>query len=182
MNRDCGTSNAFLPQFHGRASDMANPVTRSALDFFERPSELMNYEGSHDQKVFPQFGYRGPQLDFVVTSASRNLIDLNKITLDLECAICDADGKTTAEGSMPVCFTNNTLHSLFSLVEVFLNGILISTTNNAYQHSAFIETEKTTDLDSKTTWAETQGYQYQGHKSTVEEVNKWKEEKFKQRK
>ena len=38
----------------------------------------------------------------------------------------------------------------------------------------------TTDLDSKTTWAEAQGYQYQGDKSTVEEVNKWKEEQFKQ--
>ena len=34
-----------------------------------------------------------------------------------------------------------------------------------------IETEMTRDWD-KTTWAETQGYQYQGDKSTVEEVNK----------
>ena len=38
----------------------------------------------------------------------------------------------------------------------------------------------TTDLDSKPTWAEIQGYQYQGDKSTVEEVKKWKEEKSKQ--
>ena len=153
---------------------MANPVTHSALDFSERPSVLINYEGSHDQEVFPQVGCRGPQLDFVVTSDSRKLIDLNKITPDLDCPIYDADGKTPAEGSIPVCFTN-TLHSLFSHAEVFLNGILISTSNNAYHHSAFIETEMTTDLDSKTTWAETQGYQYQGDKSTVEEVNEWKE-------
>ena len=67
----------------------------------------------------------------------------------------------------------------FSHAEVFLNGILISTSNNAYHHSAVIETEMTTGLDPKTTWAETQGYQYQGDKSTVEEVNKWEEEKFK---
>ena len=180
MNSNCGTNNAIDPQFHGRASDVANPVTHSTLDFFERPSVLINYEGSHDQEVFPQIGYRGPHLDFVVTSDSRNLIDLNKITLDLECAIYDADGNTPAEGSVPVCFTNNTLHSLFSHAEVFQNGILISTSNNAFQHLAFTETEMTTDLDSKTTWAETQGYQYQGYKSTVEEVNKWKEEKFKQ--
>ena len=38
----------------------------------------------------------------------------------------------------------------------------------------------TTDLDAKTTWAEAPGYQYQGDKSLVEAVNKWKEEKFKQ--
>ena len=68
----------------------------------------------------------------------------------------------------------------FHIADVFLNGILISTSNNAYHHSAFIETEMTTDLDSKTTWVESQDSQYQGDKSTVEEVNKCKEEKFKQ--
>ena len=113
MNSNFGSSNAIHLQFHGPASDVANPVTQSALEFFERPSVLINYEGSHDQEVFPKNGWRGPQLDFVVTPDSRNLIDLNKITLDLERAIYDADGKTPAEGFIPVCFTNNTLHSLF---------------------------------------------------------------------
>ena len=141
---------------------------------------LINYEGSHDQQVFPQVGCRSPQLSFVGTSDSRKLIDLNKITLELECTICDADRETFAEGSIPVCFTNNTLHSLFSHAEVFLNGILISTSNNAYNHSAFIATKLTTHLGSKTIWTETQGNQYQGDKSTVEEVNKWKVEKFQQ--
>ena len=74
-------------QFHSRASDVAQPVTHSALDFFEKPSVLINYEGSHDQEVFPQVGCRGPQLDFVVTSDNRNLVDLNKIVLDIDCAI-----------------------------------------------------------------------------------------------
>ena len=115
MNSNCGTNNTIHPQFHGRASDVANPVTQSAFDFFERPSVLINYEGSHDQEVFQQVGCRGPQLDFDVTSDSRNLSGLNKITLDLECAIYDADGKTPAERSIPVCFTNNTLHSLFNM-------------------------------------------------------------------
>ena len=176
MNSNCGKSNAIHPYFHGRAPDVANPVTHCALDLFERPSVLINYEGSDDQEVFPQVGCSGPQLDFVVTSDSRNLIDLNTITLDLECAIYDADAKPPAEGSIPVCFTNNTLHSLFSHPEVFLNEILVSTSNNAFLHSAFTETEMTTDLDSERTWAKTQGYQYQGDKNTIEEVKKWKEE------
>lgn len=167
-------------QFHGRASDVANPVTHSALDFFERPSVLINYEGSHDQEVFPQVGCRGPQLDFIVTSDNRNLIDLNKIILDLECSIYAADGKTPAEESIPVCFTNNTLHSLFSHAEVFLNGILVSSSNNAYHHSAFVETEMTTDLDAKHTWAESQGYQYQADKSSEDSINRWKDEKMRQ--
>ena len=87
-----GSSNSI--QFDGRASEVANPVTNSASDFFEGPAVLINYEGSHDQEVFPKVGYRGPQLDFWSQSDNRNLIDLIKIILDLECAIYEADGKT----------------------------------------------------------------------------------------
>ena len=176
MNSNCGTSNAIHPQFHSWASDVANPVTHSALDFFERPSVLINYEGSHNQEVFLQVGCRGPQLDFVVTSDSRNLIDLNKLTLDLECAIYDADGKPPAEGFIPVCFTNNTLHSLFWHAEVFLNGM-----GYWYQPATMLTiTRPLLRRKWPQIWAGTQGYQYQKSKSTAEEVNKWKEEKFKQ--
>ena len=38
MNSNCGTSNAFHPRFHGRASDVTNPVAHGALDFFETVS------------------------------------------------------------------------------------------------------------------------------------------------
>ena len=169
-------------QFHSRASDVAQPVTHSALDFFEKPSVLINYEGSHDQEVFPQVGCRGPQLDFVVTSDNRNLVDLNKIVLDIDCAIYKADGKTPAEEVLPVCFANNTLHSLFSHAEVFIDGILVSSSNNAYHHAAFIETEMTTDLDAKATWARCQGYEYQADKTSEEELAKWKNEKYEQAK
>ena len=33
--------------------EIASPVTHSALDFFEKPNVLINYEGSYDQEVFP---------------------------------------------------------------------------------------------------------------------------------
>ena len=95
MNGSSRISNNSI-QFDGRASEVANPVTHCALDFFERPSVLLNYEGSRDHEVFPQVGCRGPQLDFVVTCDNRHLIDLNRNILDLECAIYEADGKTPA--------------------------------------------------------------------------------------
>ena len=57
-----------------------------------------------------------------------------------------------------------------------MNGILISSSNNACHHSAFVETEMTTDLDANATWAETQGYQYQADKSNEKSVNEWNEE------
>ena len=67
-------------------------------------------------------------------------------------------------------FANNTLYSLFSHVEMFLNGKLISSSNNNYHHSAFIETELTTHLASKLTWAPCQGYKYRANDKTNQEV------------
>ena len=130
---------ATTQHFTGKATEIANPVTHSALDFFERANVLINYEGSYDQEVFPHVGCKGPQLDFFVTADNKNCIDLNRICLALEVSIYQPDGKTKlAPGDLPLLYSNNTLHSLFSHVELFLNGKLISTSNNNYHHSAFI--------------------------------------------
>ena len=43
---------------------------------------------------------------------------------------------------------------------MYLNGKLISHSNNCYLNAAFIETELTTDTEGKETWAKCQGYDY----------------------
>ena len=75
MNTSSSNQNLYFEA----SSEIANPVTHSALDFFVRPSVLINYEGSFDQAVFPHAGCRGPQLDFFVTADNKNCIDLNRI-------------------------------------------------------------------------------------------------------
>ena len=122
---------------------------------------MINYEGAYDQEVFPHVGCRGPQLDFFVAAEAKNLIDLNRIILCVEVAINLEDGKTKAKpGDVDVVFSNNTLHTLFSHAELYLNEKLISHSNNCYLHSAFVETELSTDTESKDSWAECQGYHY----------------------
>ena len=59
------TSSSNQKLLFGASSEIANPVTHSATDFFESPSVLMNYIGSSDQEVFPQEGFRGPQVNFL---------------------------------------------------------------------------------------------------------------------
>ena len=159
-------SNTFMGS---SSSEVANPVTHSALDFFERPSVLINYEGSFDQEVFPHVGCRGPQLDFFVSTDNKNCIDLNRICLDVEVSLYNPDGKDAATPDN-ILFANNTLHSLFSHVELFLNGKLISSSNNNYHHAAFVETELTTDPTSKETWARCQGYQYRPNRKKNVEI------------
>ena len=149
---------------YSKSTEIANPVTHSALDFFERPHILINYEGAYDQEVFPHVGCRGPQLDFFVTAENKNCIDLNRICLALDVSLYTPDGKTLVKpGTDPVLiYGSNLLHSLFSHVELFLNGKLISSSNNNYHHAAFVETELTSDTEGKQTWAQCQGYRYRG--------------------
>ena len=89
---------------------------------------------------------------------AKSLIDLNRIVLIVKVGIY---GKTRAKvNEHPIIFSNTTLHTLFSHAELYLNGKLISHSNNCYLHSAFIETELTTDTEGKETWAKCQGYNY----------------------
>ena len=119
--------------FVGNSTEIAKPVTHSALDYFEKPEVMINYEGAYDQEVFPHVGCRGPQLDFFAAAEAKNLIDLNRIVLSVEVAIYLEDGKTKAKpGDFDAVFSNNTLHTLFSHAELYLNGKLISHSNNCY--------------------------------------------------
>ena len=86
---------------------------------------------------------------------------MNRILLSVKVGIYTEDGKTgTKVNEHPVFFSNNALHTLFSHAELYLNGKLFSHSNNCYLHSAFIETELTTDKEGKETWAKCQGYIY----------------------
>ena len=144
-------------------------MTHSALDFFERPSVLINHEGSFDQEVFPYVGCSGPQLDFFVTADNKNCIALKRICLGLEIKLCNPDGKDAATADN-VLFSNNTLHSLFWIVELFLNGKLLSSSSNNDHHAAFVETEVTTDPVNKKTWTVCQIYQYRSNKDKDHEL------------
>ena len=89
------------------------------------------------------------------------MIDLNHILLSVKVGIYSEDGKTRAKfNEHPVVFSNNTLQTLFCHAELCLNGKLISDSNNCYLHSAFINTELTTDTERKETWVKCQGYNY----------------------
>ena len=73
--------------------EIAKPVTHSALEYFDKPEVMINYEGAYNHEVFPHVGCRAPQLDFFVAAEAKNLIDLNRIVLSVEVAIYQEDGK-----------------------------------------------------------------------------------------
>ena len=94
--------------------EIASPVTHSALDFFEKPNVLINYEDSYDQEVFPHVGYRGPLLDFFIPAESENLINLTRIVLNVKFGIYQEDGKDLLKvKEQNIVFGNITLHIFF---------------------------------------------------------------------
>ena len=88
--------------------------------------------------------------------------------MGLDVKLYNPDGKDAATPDN-LLFSNNTVHSLFSHVELSLNGKLISSSKN-YRHAAFVETELTTDPVSKRTWTVCQGYRYRPNKEKNLEV------------
>ena len=141
----------------------------------------MSYESGFDQEIYPQVVSRGPTLDFLISGDQRNCIDLNYIQLGIQVSIYTPVGKDRVKASdaSKVIFANNALHSLFSQVEVYANGILISDSNNSYHHRAFLETELTTNSDSKETWAACQGYSYDSDPSSDANQSEWLQNRLK---
>ena len=106
-----------------------------------------------------------------VTAENKNCINLNRICLAVEVSLYQLDGTEKVKpADVDLTFANNTLHSLFSHAEMFLTGKLISSSNNNYNHLALIETELTTDIASKLTWAQCQGYKYRANGKANQEV------------
>ena len=88
--------------------------------------------------------------------------------------------KKSNQHNVELKFANNTLHSLFSHVEMLLNGKLISRSNNNHHQLAFIETELTTDIASKLTWAPCQNYRYRANDKTNTDAKNQELNEFKQ--
>ena len=91
--------------------------------------------------MLPHVRCRGLQLDFFVSAENENCIGLNRICRAVEVSIYQHDGSDKLKpANIQLTFANNTLHSLFFFVEMFLNGKLVSSSNNNLNHFAFIET------------------------------------------
>ena len=115
-------------------------------------------------------------LEFEFAGDRNNLIDLQKLFLEIKCKIVqsfDADLKydntAAAEVTTPDApyFCNNVLHSLSSDCTVYANGLKISSANGNYAHKSFIETEFSHNKDTKSTWLACQGYSYEANPGEI---------------
>ena len=130
-------------------------ATHSSLDLFEKPTLLVTFDQSFEQKTGPLYSPSGSSLEFEVVGDRNNFIDLQKIYLEIKCRIQNVDGTDLRydagfpANTDPAFFVNNVLHFLFADCTVSANGIKISFANGHYAHKGYIETEILHGTDAK---------------------------------
>ena len=142
-------------------------ASHSSLDIFERAPLLITFDSSFEQRIGPLYAPNGPTLEFVVTGERINSIVMQYIYLEVKCNIKRGnrnallyDATSAANTDSPL-FVNNASHSLFSDFNFVANEVRISSANEYLAPKAFLETEISTNQESKDTWFKCQGYNYE---------------------
>ena len=127
-------------------------ATNSGLDLFTVPPVQNAFESGGWVEYHPlsTLTYQAP-IEFNVSGASEDYIDLVNTYIHVQCKVTRPDGQPLKEADKHVAPENLFLHTLFSEVEVALNGILVSTSTNTYPYRSYIETLLNYDKETKDT-------------------------------
>lgn len=138
--------------------DHSAPCSKSEMELFDVPPTQMVIEDSEyvEYRPFGGLNALGP-IDFIIPGTSSKYIDINNTQLYLKVKITNADGSDcgAADKVAPV---NLLMHSMFSQVDVSLNGKLISDSTPTYPYRAMIETLLNYDKEAKDTHLQAQMY------------------------
>jgi len=91
----------------------------------------------------------GSPIEFDVSGTGDDYVDFGNTMLDVKAKVTRANG-TYFPADPLVGPVNLFLHSLFSQVDISLNGTLITSSTNAYPYRAMIETSLSYGMDAKT--------------------------------
>lgn len=112
---------------------------KSELDLFSVPPTQTSIESGMYVEYHPISSLtNGAPIEFDVSSSGDDYMDLTNSLLHVRVKITKADGSNIAANET-VGPINNFLHSLFSQVDVTLNGTLITSSTNTYAYRAYLE-------------------------------------------
>ena len=113
--------------------------TQIELDLFSVPPTQTSIESGTFVEFRPISTLTdGAPIEFDVTSSEHDYIDFANSYLHVKAKIVRAIGADLEAGDT-VAPVNNLLDSLFSQVDVSLNGTLITNSSNTYPYRAFVE-------------------------------------------
>ena len=114
-------------------------TTTSQLDLFLVPPSQINLEEGSFTEYHPVsvLTFTGP-IEFTISAEKSNYIDLANSFLYVRASVTTAAEVDLAKNVeiAPEC---NFLHTLWTQVDVYLNGLLVTQSNNNYPYRAYIE-------------------------------------------
>lgn len=123
--------------------------TKSELDLFSVPATQTSVETGMYVDYHPVSSITGgAPIEFDVNATGDDYLDLANSLLHVRAKIVKANGDNL-EVANTVGPVNNFLHSLFSQVDISLNGTLITSSTNTYAYRAYIETLLSYGSDAK---------------------------------
>ena len=123
--------------------------TSPQLDLFTTPMTQTSIESGSWAEFNPTSALSDSMpIEFDISGAGTSYIDLSHTQLVVRAQLLKNDG-TPIDNTTHVAPCNLFLHSLFSEIDVKLNGTLITSSNNTYPYRAYIETLLSYGRDAK---------------------------------
>src|SRR6267154_1287948 len=119
------------------------------LDLFTTPMTQTSIESGTWAEFNPVSAITDSMpIEFDISGAGTSYIDVSQTQLVVKAQLIRANG-TPIDISSHVAPCNLFLHSLFSEIDVKLNGTLITSSNNTYPYRAYVETLLSYGRDAK---------------------------------
>ena len=124
---------------------------KTELDLFTVPPTQNSIIDSHVVEHQPMSSLdSGGPIEFLIPGSGDDYLDLANTMLHVQAKVTRANGDDL-DLVDPVAPVNNWLHALFSQVDVYLNGTLVTPSTNTYAYRAYIETLLSYGPDAKDT-------------------------------
>ena len=122
---------------------------KTELDLFTVPPTQNCISDSHVVEHQPTASLdSGGPIEFLIPGSGHDYLDLANTMLHVQAKVTRANGHDL-DAAEPVGPVNNWLHSLFSQVDVYLNGTLVTSSSNTYAYRSYIETLLSYGPDAK---------------------------------
>ena len=130
--------------------DQSCECTKSELDLFSVPPTQTSMEQGSWVEYHPITSVsEGSLIEFDINASGEDYIDFANTMLYVRAKLTAVNGANLAEDAA-VGPVNLFLHSMFSQVDISLNGTLITPSTNTYPYRAMLETLLSYGMDSKT--------------------------------
>ena len=129
--------------------DCSCECMKSELDLFSLAPTQISVESSSYGEYYPLTSLLdGSSIEFDVNGSGDDYLDLNNTFLHVKAKITQANGNNLPADDV-VAPINYFMHSLFSQVDIYLNGTQITSSTNTYPYRSILESMLSYGEDTK---------------------------------